>query len=190
MIGTRWSSNLHPIHTGNLGNLASVLLHAFRACGAVVEFKSCHPRNPRPSAAFAMLISSTKSSACSEDLRWRMVWQREALGLNLKTVASNLGVDPSTVSRVVRLFRDTGSVEKRPYPKNSRPNKKLSMPVQLTILHTVLQYPGIYLREIQVEVYVLTGVEVSVSSLCVILHSSNFTRQKMQMVAKQYDRAS
>ena len=91
-----------------------------------------------------MSISLRKTSAYSEDLRWRMVWQREALGLNLKTVASNLGVDPSTVSRVVRLFRDTGSVEKRPYPKNSRPNKKLSMPVQLTILHTVLQYPGIY----------------------------------------------
>ena len=32
------------------------------------------------------------------DLRWRMVWQVEALGMKGKDVASNLGVDPATVS--------------------------------------------------------------------------------------------
>ena len=117
-----------------------------------------------------------------------MIWQRETLGLSLKKVASNLGVDPSTVSRVVSLFWATGSVQKRPYPKDARPNIKLTKPVQLTILHTVLQYSGIYLREFQTKVYVLTGVIISVPSLCTFLHKSNITYQRMQIVAKQSDR--
>jgi hypothetical protein len=64
-----------------------------------------------------------KTSAYSNNLRWRMVWQREGLGLSLQTVAGNLGVNPSTVSRVVSLFKAT---------EDARPNKKLSKTVQLT----------------------------------------------------------
>lgn len=133
-------------------------------------------------------INPSKSNAYSEDLRWRMVWQREGLGLTFKTVGQNLGVDQSTVSRVVSLFKATGSVQKRPYPNDARPSKKLSKPVQLTILHTVLQCPGIYLNELQREVLAATGVDISVTSLCSFLHTTNFTHQKMQIVARQQDR--
>ena len=37
-----------------------------------------------------------RTRAYGEDLRWRIVWQREALGKKCKDVASNLGVDPAT----------------------------------------------------------------------------------------------
>ena len=37
-----------------------------------------------------------RTSAYSDDLRWRMVWQCEALGLKYSDVASNLGVDSAT----------------------------------------------------------------------------------------------
>lgn len=133
-------------------------------------------------------INPTRTSPYDEDLRWRMIWQREALGLDLNLVAQNLGVDRSTVSRTVSLFRTTGSVKKRPYPIDARPNKKLTKPVQLTILYTVLQRPDIYLSELQIEVFVHTGVEVSLTSLCIFLKESNFTRQKMQLVAAQHDK--
>ena len=136
----------------------------------------------------ALSINPKKTSAYSEDLRWRMVWQKEGLGLCNQDVASNLGVDPSTVSRVVSLFKATGSVQKRPYPKDARPSKKLTKTVELMILHAVLQRPGIYLRELQTEVFVLTGVDVSATTLCTFLHGSKFTRQKMQLVAKQRDK--
>ena len=56
-----------------------------------------------------MSITPGRTSAYSEDVRWRIVWQREGLGLDLKTVSNNLGVDPSTVSRIIRLFKETGS---------------------------------------------------------------------------------
>ena len=137
---------------------------------------------------FAMSINPRRTSAYSEDLRWRMVWQKEGLGLSNNDIASNLGVDPSTVSRVVSLFKATGSVQKRPYPKDARPGKKLTKTVELTILHTVLRRPGIYLRELRMEVFILTGVDVSVSSLCTFLHDSNFTHQRMQLIAQQRDK--
>ena len=134
-----------------------------------------------------MSLTPGRTSSYSTDLRWRIVWQRLALGLAVKDVASNLGIDASTVSRICSLFKTTGSVEKRPYPKNARPLQKLTKAVQLTVLHTVLQNPSIYLRELQIEVLANTGVEVGQSSLCTFLKQSNFTRQKMQIVAKQRD---
>ena len=70
-----------------------------------------------------MSINPGKTSAYSEDLRWRMVWQREVLGLSLRNVSSNLEVDPSIVSLVVTLYKATGSVHERPYPKDARPNE-------------------------------------------------------------------
>ena len=53
-----------------------------------------------------------RTSAYSEDIRWRMVWQREVQGLTLERVAWNLSVDVSTVHRIVKKFEETGSVTK------------------------------------------------------------------------------
>ena len=89
-----------------------------------------------------------RTSAYSEDLRWRMVWQREAIGLPRSVVASNLGVDESTVFRTLQLFHSTGSVAKRKYPTD-RAARILTSPCQLLILDLVIQRPGIYLHEIQ-----------------------------------------
>lgn len=135
----------------------------------------------------AMSINPRKSSAYSEDLRWRIVWQREALGLTLDQVAGNLGVDPSTVSRIARNFEVSGSVQKKTYPKNARPNKKLTKPVQLVIFHTLVKKPQMYLQELQQEICIQTGVYISVSSLCTFLKTNNFTRQKLRLVAEQQD---
>ena len=88
-----------------------------------------------------------RASAYSEDLRWRMVWQREALEFSYLVIASNLGVDEATVRRTVDLFRTTGQVAKKPYPSD-RVDRVLSTPGQLNL---AVQRPGIYLREIQKE---------------------------------------
>ena len=55
--------------------------------------------------------------AYTKDLRWRMIWQKEVLGLKNSEIAFNVGVDYTTVWRTVKLFRDTGDVQKRAYPK-------------------------------------------------------------------------
>ena len=111
---------------------------------------------------------------------------REVLGLKLGEVAKRLNVDTSTVWRVVRLFNCTGTVAKRPYPADRRA-KKLTNGVKFYILNYVVEKPHSYLREIQAEVETVTGDDISASSLCRLLKEMNFSRQKMQMVAKQQD---
>ena len=54
-----------------------------------------------------------RCSAYPADLRWHMVYQREALDLPYEVIGRNLGVDQSTVYRTVKLFMDTGSVDKK-----------------------------------------------------------------------------
>ena len=49
-----------------------------------------------------------RKAAYSEDIRWRMVWQRQVQGLTLDQVATNLCVDTSTVHRIVSRFQATG----------------------------------------------------------------------------------
>ena len=96
-----------------------------------------------------------RTSAYSEDIRWRMVWQREVQGLTLERVAWNLSVDVSTVHRIVKKFEETGSVSKKKYSVANRHQlQKLTKAVQLTVLHLILQRPSIYLWELQQELYI------------------------------------
>lgn len=127
-----------------------------------------------------------RSSAYSVDLRWRMLWQRKALRLTYDAVANNLGVDKSTVQRTIRLFDTTGSLCKKPYPKDKVPRKLTSFAQQF-VLNLVLQKPGIYLHEIQKELERSLLLEVSVSTLCKFLHASGFTRQRLRTMALQQD---
>ena len=89
-----------------------------------------------------------RQTAYAEDLRWRMVWQREALGYTYWAIASNLSVDKSTVLRTLELFHATGSVSKRSYHPSDT-NRILTLPAQLFLLNLVVSKPGIYLKEIQ-----------------------------------------
>ena len=62
-----------------------------------------------------------------------MVWQR---------VAVNLGVDPTTVWRTVSLFRSTGGMQKKRYPRG-KAFTVLSPALECTIVHLVLMRPGV-----------------------------------------------
>ena len=127
-----------------------------------------------------------RTCAYSEDLRWRMVWQKEALGYSYEDVGSNLGVDRSTVFRVVELFHTMGNVSKRQYPKE-RAARELTTPSQLFVLNLVVQRPGIYLHEIQKELQDFLMQNVSVPTICRFLHASGFTCQRLRNVALQQD---
>lgn len=116
-----------------------------------------------------------------------MVWQKEVAGYRYEDVAINLNVDKSTVWRVVKQFRETGQVDKKVYPRD-RAFRKLTPPIELTILHLVLSRPGIYLHEIQTELLQLMGADVSASSLCRFLSHIGYTRQKLKYAALQRDK--
>ena len=129
---------------------------------------------------------TTRSNAYSNDLRWKIVWQRLALTIPAKRVARNLCVDQSTVYRICNNFATTGTVDKKDYPAAAA-FRKLTEPAKYFILHLVLQQPGIYLREIQNELNLQLGVDISASALCVFLHKAGFTRQRLQLYAIQRD---
>lgn len=125
-----------------------------------------------------------RTKAYSEDLRWRIIYQRLALGYSLQRVAENLGVGVATVHRIETLFVNTGSVDKRKYP--DRPGiHKLTESDELLVLGLTLDRPETYLHEIQRELQVATGTEVDVSTICRCLHRNGFTRKKLKTVALQ-----
>ena len=131
-------------------------------------------------------VEPARSSAYSADLRWRMCWQREGIGLPIEQVAKNLGVDASTVSRTCSRFLATGNFDKQPYPKG-RAYRKLTSAAQLLLLHLVLDKPGVYLSELKMELANTLLLEVDNSTICRFLHASGFTRQKLRYSAIQRD---
>ena len=129
---------------------------------------------------------SKRSSAYGEELRWRIVWQKEALGYSDTVIAQNLNIDKSTVYRILQLFFNTGTVSKRQYPKD-KSARKLTDPAQLLVLHLAMERPGIKLQEIQEELLNLLLVNIHISNICRFLHQSGFTRQKLRIAAMQRD---
>ena len=121
------------------------------------------------------------------DLRWRMVYQREVLGYTYTLIAKNLGVDTSTVQRVITRFQATGTVTKSPYPRD-RACKKLTAPVQLLILNFIVEQSHAYLSEVQKHVKNFLQLDLSITTICKFLHQQGFSRQKLQKVALQQDR--
>ena len=86
-----------------------------------------------------------KSSAYSDDVRWRIIWQKEVLKLTDKEVAANLCISPSTVQRIIKLF--TGGISKRSY-SSEQAHRSITKPVEFFIVDLLLEKPGIYLREV------------------------------------------
>ena len=134
-------------------------------------------------------IEPTRVRAYQDDLRWRMVYLRLALGYSCKKTATCLGVDTATAWRIVQLFQCTGTVVKKRYNRDNLP-KKVNNTIKLVVLHIVLEHPGIYLREIQSKVEYLTGSNISLSTICHLLQEQHFSRKKMRLVARQRDELS
>ena len=76
----------------------------------------------------------------------------------------------------MKLFCKTGSVDKKAYSKQ-HVHLKVTIPLELMILHLVLERPGIYLREIQMELFELSRSDVSCSSICKLLGNVGYTNR-------------
>ena len=108
------------------------------------------------------------------------------MNLPVREVARNLCVDPSTVSRIATLFRTTGDVAKKLY-RSERAFRKLTEAAQFFVIYLILDRPGIYLREIQLELQTQLGLDISQGALCKFLHKTGFTRQRLFTYALQRD---
>ena len=95
-----------------------------------------------------------------------------------------MGIDTSTVSRIASLFRTTGSVSSKQYPKE-KAFRKLTTPAQLAVLNFVVENPGAQLKELQEMLSRQLQLSIDVSTICRFLLKSNFTYQKLSLVATQ-----
>ncbi len=137
------------------------------------------------------LLLSTMSSvepgrrkAYTNDLRWRIVYQRIGMHLPLEKIASNLNVSTSTAYRINARFRLTGSVDSEG-PQKRRPDlRRLDEHSQLFVVGLVLGNPSLYLGEVCQKVLEVDGVNVSPSTIC-RLSMYGITRKKMRYVALQ-----
>ena len=123
-----------------------------------------------------------RTSAYSNDLQWRMVYQQRIMGLSCREVAKNLCIDASTVSRVVNRFDETGEVDAT--HRSGRPTK-LTQFDEFLILENILQRPSTYLQELVQDMRKITGTEVDPSTICRFLKKNNFSRKKLQRIAQQ-----
>ena len=129
------------------------------------------------------LESTTMPSALSIDLRWRIVWMKISQNLPGNEIADLLQVSERTVRRIVDLFYHTGDVKPKEYRHG--PMRLLGEFEQLALLRLILERPGIYLHEVQTELYAMFGVQVSISTICKTLRSIGCSRQVMRHVAAQ-----
>ena len=118
------------------------------------------------------------SSAYSEDLWWRMVWQSELLVHPQQVIAQNLGVDQSIVSRTIQLFHTMKSVGKKPYPEE-RAFRKLNSSLPATYISPCSSTPRYSQYELQRELLGLLSVDVNISTIYHFLHETGFSRQKI-----------
>ena len=120
----------------------------------------------------------------SEDLRWRMVYQKIAMNLKVCEIAKNLNVHITTVYRVISRFLQTGSVAaSKRYTKYN--GCCFSEEQELFVIGLLYEHPAMYLDEIVSEVDNLLGIKVSLSTICKLLKRFGITRKKIRQVAQQ-----
>ena len=83
----------------------------------------------------------------------------------------------------MNLFHYTGDVV--PRQRRSGPQPILGSYEQIVLLRLILEYPDIYLSEIQSKLFNTFGAEVSASTFCRTLKAMGCSRQKIQYIALQ-----
>ena len=110
--------------------------------------------------------------AYSQDIRWRVVYQRMALNLTFAKIGRNCNIAASTDHRTFSYFVPTGSVVPA-MQANRQHCRTLSEREELYVVGLVL-----YLYEICKQMYDLFQIEVSPPTVCRILKRHGFTQKK------------
>lgn len=118
----------------------------------------------------------------SDDIRWRIVWQRLAMDLPYWKIARNLSIGVGTAYNVFKTFEHSGEVSNS--SKRERTDlRALTASEEMFVIGLVLESPCLYLRELCQRVEETSGLSVSVSTICRLLRRHGFSRKKVQKVA-------
>ena len=117
------------------------------------------------------------------DLRWRAVWLHLIRKLSCAEIADLLFMSQRSVLRYVELYHSTGDVE--PVKQRHGPEQLLSDSEERIILQFMIDRPGIYLAELQQQLFNVVGKWVHLSTICRTVHRLGFTRKRLQHIALQ-----
>lgn len=112
----------------------------------------------------------------STDLRIRIVESRAQEGLTYEELAERYQVGRATVDRVLRLARETGSVE--PAAHAGGPARQIKEAEQKMLCELLLARPDATLEELCEALAVRTGVRVSAPTMCRELKRLGWSRKK------------
>ena len=130
--------------------------------------------------------------ALSEDMRWKIVYQRIAEGEPWSRIAGPF-VSKTTAKDIVRLFLETRGVTSRQGERAAPPaNQVMTEEVCIELLHRVLESPQTTRREHHLEL-LLDGVvtSVHVSTVCRAMHRMRLSTKRLNhyAAARDADRA-
>ena len=114
--------------------------------------------------------------AISTDLRIRIVEARAQERLTYEQLAERFGVGRATVDRVLRLARETGSVEPRPHGGGAV--RRTTQQEQDLIVELVRARPDATLEELCVALELRAGLRISRSTMSRELRLLGLTRKK------------
>ena len=85
--------------------------------------------------------------------------------------------------RYVALFYETGEVS--PVSQQHGPPRTLDSFEEMTLIQSLLNKPDMYLEELRQELLQVTGVEVSLSTVCRSLKRLDFSRKRLRHITVQ-----
>ena len=132
-----------------------------------------------------MSAEPNRKKAYTSDIRWRIVYQRMAMGLCFADIAKNLNIATSTACRTYHQFESTGEIQAIRH--DSRPDLRvLNEHSELILIGIILNEPSIYLEELCQRVAdLLTSTTVSPSTVCRTMRRYGITRKRIRQVALQ-----
>ena len=127
-----------------------------------------------------VLAEPGRKAPYSNDIVRCVVWQRIAMELPFRKKVRNLNLSLDTVHNMYKRFEQTGDVQRnkplrREYLRALDGQQEFSLTLENQSLFC----------EMCKAVHEMTGLEVSASTLCRVIHRHGLIRKKIQQVAKQ-----
>ena len=132
----------------------------------------------------AFSAEPSRTTAYSDDIRWRVIWQKLVRELSFVQIAQNLNIAVGTAYNIWSRFVHTGEVSAKKQPPR-QDKRKLDDYQELLLTGLVLEQPHLYISEMRQHILDTTGVDTSNATICRILGKHGLTRQKMRQVALQ-----
>ena len=124
----------------------------------------------------ALSAEPARKSAYSDDLRWRVVWQR-IQEKYFREIATNLNLSFGTVHNIWQKFEVTGDISKKIPAERER---FLEEHHEMLILWILTTHPDMYLSELSSYIHSETGTVVSNSTICRLLKRHGYSRKKTE----------